>query len=246
MATSTEGEGGGQPPLLSQEKAELLGPAGKGLLGVRLKPGISRFTFFCYFMCNFEVVQNLALLATAGTSILTSRSYYHIDARIAGAFTGNLNFYTELYQITAEVLVGSFHDLFGRRIMMLLGYALIGFGVFLYPYSGEVYPWLFLVRICLAQGLTQIIVNPLVNDYVQDATKGVATAYGAIFGGLGAIFSMLFLLWLASHVPLETVFLISGSLTLLSFIYSFFFLRNNYERADRAEPFCRRFVSKFQ
>lgn len=147
-------------------------------------------------------MQNLSLLATAGTTILTSHNYYNIDREIVGAFTGDLNFYTEIYQIGGELLVGSFHDLFGRRIMILTGYLFICFGLFLYPYSGSVYPWLFLVRLCLAQGFTHLIINPLVNDYVTDATKGVATAYGAVAGGAGAIFSMLFLQWLSSKMML--------------------------------------------
>lgn len=118
--------------------------------------------------------------------------------------------------------------------MILTGYIFVCFGLFLYPYSGSVYPWLFLVRICLAQGFTHLIINPLVNDYVTNSTKGIATAYGAVAGGLGAIFSMLFLQWLSTHMMLENVFIISGVLTFVNFCYLCFFLKNNYTEEPRA------------
>ena len=52
--------------------------------------------------------------------------------------------------------------------MFLGGYSVMIFGVIMYPYCGSIYPWLFLVRIVLAQGFTHILVNPLVADYVKD------------------------------------------------------------------------------
>lgn len=48
-------------------------------MGVQLKENISRFNFIGYLLINFGLVQNLSLLATAGTTILTSHNYYNID-----------------------------------------------------------------------------------------------------------------------------------------------------------------------
>ncbi len=62
------------------EKKGLLATGGSSFLGVHLKEGISRFNFISYLFCNFALVSNLSLLATAGTSILTSEKYYNIES----------------------------------------------------------------------------------------------------------------------------------------------------------------------
>ena len=151
---------------------------------------------------------------------------------------GNLNFYVELYQMVAEAITGSFHDLLGRRIVFLSGFLLLATGLFLQPYMPNIYPCLLITRFAAAYGITCLIVNPLVNDYVLPQSQGLASAYGGVLGGAGVVFSMLVLNSLATFLPLESIFIISGGVAIAGFIYSLIFLKNNYPRTNRYEPFC--------
>lgn len=98
----------------------------------------------------------------------------------------------------------------------------------LQPYMPSIFPWLLVVRIASAQGITHLLVNPLVNDYVKHETKGIATALGGLVGGGGAVFSMLGLSYLGTVIPLGGLFIASSCISLFGLVYSFIFLKNHF------------------
>ena len=94
---------------------------------------------------------------------------------------GRVTSTTLLFQLIAQTLVcigaGYFYDLFGRRIMIALSYAMICLALAWIPHTLPSIFHLCMARVLLGIGMQIQLGNPLINDYVHKSTRGKAVVF---------------------------------------------------------------------
>ena len=72
---------------------------------------------------------------------------------------------------------GFIYDNLGRRAPIIWVFFIVAVMIAIYPFGGSVYPGLLLIRICLLNALDIQSTSPLLVDYVEQSTKGLAGGY---------------------------------------------------------------------
>ena len=75
------------------------------------------------------------------------------------------------------MLLGLLFDTVGRRIPTLIGFSVSAISLFGTPWFKEVYPGFLCMRVLLGMGYVPGLNNPLLPDYLQSDSLGLATAY---------------------------------------------------------------------
>ena len=99
---------------------------------------------------------------------LLSYLLYETDpTKDSGRVVGNLGFYADITVVLLDLILGSLMDLFGRKALSLVGFAIAGVAQIIMPICPRIYPGMLICRILLAVGLLPALNTPLVLDYVQ-------------------------------------------------------------------------------
>lgn len=56
--------------------------------------------------------------------------------------------------------------------MIVYGFLSMALSLFLYPFAGNIYPNLILIRLIFSNGICAVTTQPLLADYVNHKTKG--------------------------------------------------------------------------
>ena len=75
-----------------------------------------------------------------------------------------------------DLLLGTSMDIFGRKGVSLVGFALASLALTMMPSCHKVYPGLLICRLLLAIGLLPASNSPFIIDYVDQASLGKAYA----------------------------------------------------------------------
>jgi MFS family permease len=118
-----------------------------------------------------------------------------IPAGEHGSITGTLNFWGEMAIIATVGLWGALSDKVGRKLIMSLGFLLIGVALYLYPRAESV-TQLIVFRMIYGVGIaaaTCMIVT-LVGDYAKNESRGKAAGLQGVCNGIGAVVALFVLL----------------------------------------------------
>jgi hypothetical protein len=208
---------------------------------VELNEGVSYFNLFTYYLVQFSYVMAFTFIDSCQDYLLESDSYdYKVSKTDVGKVNGDILLFDTLYLIAFIYIYGSFHDIFGRKILVVYGFLSMALSLYLYPLAGKVYPNLILVRLIFSNGICAVTTQPLLADYVSHKTKGFGGGIAAVVSGLGAIFAALFLLKLQSYMSIAQVYTITAGLCVAVAIICIFGVKNIQRRDDAEENVCKR------
>ena len=117
----------------------------KTCLFIELNENISYFNMSTFFLVQFTYVSAFTFIDACQDNLLES-DIYNIDKDKVGTINGDILLYDTLYLIAFIYIYGAFHDVFGRKLMIVYGFLSMALSLFLYPLAGNVYPNLILVR----------------------------------------------------------------------------------------------------
>lgn len=193
---------------------------------VELNQGISYFNLFSYYLVQFSYVCAFTFIDACQDYLLEDKKYYGIPKEKVGTINGDILLFDTLYLILFIYIYGSFHDIFGRKLMVVYGFISMGISLALYPLAGNVYPNLILVRLIFSNGICAVTTQPLLADYVNHKSRGFGGGIAAVVSGLGAIFAALFLLKLQSYMNLLEVYWVSAGICFTVAIICAFGVKN--------------------
>jgi len=198
----------------------------KKWLFIELNPGISYFNLYSYYLVQFSYVCFCTYMDACQDYLLEDKRYYGIDKNEVGAINGDILLSDTLYLICFIYLYGSFHDIFGRKAMVVYGFLSMALSLALYPLAGKVYPNLILVRLIFSNGICAVTTQPLLADYVNHKTKGFVGGIAAVVSGMGAIFAAVVLIKLQNYTDIKNVYFLTSGMCLVAAIICVFGVKN--------------------
>lgn len=177
-----------------------------------------QFSYVCFFSF-MDAMQTYLLIPHAGYfKEVTSKNMVEINT--------NLLFFDNLYLVLCIYLFGAFHDIIGRKLVLSFGFLLISISLFLYPFAGNVYPNLLLLRLLFSNGVCCVVTQPLLADYVKHSSKGFSGGITAVVSGLGALFSVYVLLKIGHVTSLKEAYIITGGFSLFVSLFCLIGVKN--------------------
>lgn len=99
-------------------------------------------------------------------SILEDPKYFNIDTADIGNKIAPINAWAEFFVLVQDVLLGPIFDVFGRKLIIIVGFFACGVSVILIPCFTSLYPSFFIFR-CIIQVVSTMGMNvPLLPDYI--------------------------------------------------------------------------------
>jgi MFS family permease len=146
-------------------------------MGVTIKPGYSIKNLIAIPLLSFPGGIAAYFLTVQIIFLLKDPNYYNVSDAEIGLISNNVIFYSLIFQMVVVIVVGTFFDLFGRRLTLTVTMLMEALVIFLLPYMApNVFPGVYILRIIFAMVSMGPVCSPLINDYVSKGTRGRATA----------------------------------------------------------------------
>ena len=144
---------------------------------VKLNPGIKGANLVAYLLGQFVTFVSLGVFIGFVTFILEDPNYYNLDKSEIGKDLGYIGFWAEGVTVIQGLYMGLVVDAFGRKIPIVLCFLVTGACFIAVPMCRSLYPSYLIIRCLISMGTMVFINIPLVPDYVQKESMGLATAY---------------------------------------------------------------------
>lgn len=123
------------------------------------------------------------------TGILSNPLVYDMPSAEVPDIIGSIGMWAEICALIQGFLMGVMIDTLGRKLPLIFGQLEAAAAIAAIPLFKKVYPWFFICRCMVSLG-TAIAVNmPLLPDYVDKDSIGLANAYGQVIMSSALIFS---------------------------------------------------------
>ena len=153
---------------------------------IYLAEGVLPRHVYCYLFAAFMSIGLFAYL-TAMTPYLL-RVNLGLDAGSHGSASGILQFWQEIVVIAVISWWGAMSDRFGRRIIYVIGFVIMGLGYSLYSFADSM-PELIAFRLIFATGIaaTNVLLSTMLADYADERSRGKLTGLAFFLNGIGSI-----------------------------------------------------------
>lgn len=202
----------------------------KKCLFVKLKNDATYINLISFYLVQFSYVCFFAFMDSMQPHLLEKKEgYINTDGYTEDDLTSvnyDLVFYDNLYLIVFIAIFGSFHDVFGRKIVCFAGFFLISLALLFYPYAKWIYPNLLLLRLLFSNGICAVTTQPLLADYVSHESKGYAGGITALLSGLGALFAVFGLMNMRSFLSIGGIYIIAAGISMFVSVFCLFGVRN--------------------
>ena len=141
---------------------------------MKLNPGITPLNLISFYLMQFVVFICLSFVLSFVTYILTDPNYYNINIDDIGKLLGQISGIAELFVIVESIFMGPIFDKFGRKIPIVIGFAVTAVAIGAIPLFKTLYPGYFVLRVLISLGTTIGLNAPLLPDYVDEGSIGIA------------------------------------------------------------------------
>jgi len=189
-------------------------PAGKKFGPIWLNPGIGNGNAGASVYASFTTIGLLIFLTQAQPYLLTE--VLNIPLSEQGSVTGRLTLLQEVVVIIAMSVSAALSDQWGRRLIYVVGFVLLGIGYFLYPLADSI-AQLTIFRLIFALGASIVptMLSAILIDYSQPVSRGKWIGISNLCAGFGILFIILVM------VPMPARLEASGLDSILSARYTF-------------------------
>lgn len=170
-------------------------------LKVKLKPGISGLNLFSYILITFITFVQIGVLLGFVSFILEDPKYYNRSKTQTGVDMAQIGLWAEVIVLVQDLYIGFVLDVLGRKIPIVIGTLAMGMATAAIPLFHEVWPSFFLLRVVMSLGAIITLNIPLLPDYVQPESMGLANAYVQVAIPLSYILSTTGLYAIVNAVP---------------------------------------------
>ena len=95
-----------------------------------------------------------------------------------GKLAGNCGFYAEIIVTCFIMGLGMLFDTMGRKLPLVTGFLVAGLSILATPFlKHSIYPGFLMMRILMTLGVIPAVNTPLLPDYVESKSLGLANAY---------------------------------------------------------------------
>ncbi|MDP9860754.1 MULTISPECIES: MFS transporter [Streptosporangium] len=160
------------------------------VLGLQLADGIGRGNMWACLSMSFVATMVISFLPAAQPYILGG--VLGVAEGDQGKAVGLLGVAAEIAMIASLAWYGALADRFGRRPVVVAGFALCALGAALFPFAGNT-TVLVALRVVFALGVAALsgMLSTVAVDYVRDGSRGKAYGLVGLFSGLGAMVAVL-------------------------------------------------------
>jgi MFS family permease len=153
---------------------------------IALEPGVTRTNMWTLVFGAFATIGMVTGLAAMTPYVLTAN--LGLPEADQGKALGFLALVQEIALILVYSPLGVLADRYGRRIVYVLGFAVLGAGYALYPYATTLTE-LSVFRLVYALGIAAVtgMFATLIADYGQEGDRGKLTAILGFLNGLGIV-----------------------------------------------------------
>lgn len=149
--------------------------------------GISIWNFNCILLLTFANNHCYKIEGTFSTLLLQDKTYYNVDV---DNLANTMATYKTIVYSTFIIFsfFGRFiYDTWSYRTLIPISAFTASLCVFLIPWGHSVYPGLLIIQFILTLSLFLENLNPMMVDYVQNKSKGLASSYNKIMSTLPKI-----------------------------------------------------------
>lgn len=153
---------------------------------VVLAEGYTRLNAFGVLLGGFSIIPLLGFMGLIMPFLL--EEVFRIDSEVHGRLTGQLAVLQEVVVLLLMGVVGAASDNFGRRVIMVAGLGLVGFGLLLYPLAAnELQIYGYRAVFALGAATAPIMYGASVQDTPANRSRGMFIGFGSICTGLGIL-----------------------------------------------------------
>lgn len=144
---------------------------------MKLNPGITRTNFIAYAVLQFVTFVCLQFIISFVIFILKDKNYYDVNKDELGSDLGKIGMWAEVVTLVFYFFLGPIFDTFGRKVPIVLGFLLVALSIALIPMCRSLFPAFLILRTCISLGTVIGMNVPLLPDYVQKESMGLANGY---------------------------------------------------------------------
>ena len=194
---------------------------------VKLQFGVNKCNLLSLYLFQFI----LSMVLQVQITLLSYLVYEISPGSNSGKVVGNLGFYADITVVLLDLVLGLMMDFFGRKALSLCGFIIAGTAQIVMPLCLRIYPGMLICRILIAVGLLPALNTPLVLDYVQQESLGMASAQINMISLFAQLLSTSGAIFISERIPIRSIFYASGTVTLLSTCILLFGLKEvHYKR----------------
>jgi MFS family permease len=151
-----------------------------------LTPDVTRANAVVLLFSSFSIIGLLQMMGHLQPMVL--HEILHVPQGEQGSLVGNLGSMQEVITILLAGFLGALSDKLGRRVIYVVGVAVLAFGYLIYPLAGSI-PELVAYRIVYAVGMSAatVMLHTCIAEYSQNATRGKWMGVVAFVNGVGTV-----------------------------------------------------------
>ena len=153
---------------------------------IQLAPGVLPRHVLCYLFAAFISIGLFTYLIALTPYIL--RVNLGLPEVEHGRISGDLQFWQEIVALAVIGWWGAMSDRFGRRIIYIIGFAIIGIAYATYSFATSE-PELIFYRLIFAGGIaaTAALMSAILADYPAEQSRGKLTGIAFFLNGIGSV-----------------------------------------------------------
>eukprot|EP00347_Sterkiella_histriomuscorum_P002032 403369737 len=183
---------------------------------MKVKIEVSKLNVISLYVIQFVTYLIINFMTSFLSYIIQSNDYYNIDEKVVGNVLGTLSFYSEIAVIISDFGIGLLMDLMGRKYPIIIGLFISGISIVVIPYGTQIYPYLCIFKVLVAVGVLPAMNSPLIPDYIEKRSQGLANSYSNIVITFATIISTSLVIQLQFVMDLKYCFLLIGCIVLVS------------------------------